>query len=196
MSAVTRSSDRREAQLVEPRGRHAQGVAGVGQRRPAPQRERLAQHPRRTGRIAVAQRARSLGGQRLEAVRVDVVRLDVEPVAGRRLADRRRRPERAAQPRDERLQRVGLVGRRLDRPTPRRSGRAGATGRPASRASRTSRARNRAPVTSIGCAAVVANLERAEDPHLHPSTVPRERISLCVARPFGSGPAARPPCTT
>jgi hypothetical protein len=71
--------ERRRALLGEPRDLGL-GVALVGEvreRRPAPQRERLAQRVRGALRIGI-QPAASIGGQRLEAVDVALARADVQ----------------------------------------------------------------------------------------------------------------------
>jgi hypothetical protein len=65
---------RREAQLVEARDlRLSEGLVGkIGQRRPAPERERLAQERRRLRRVAPGERAASLVAQTLEATEVEL----------------------------------------------------------------------------------------------------------------------------
>src|SRR3954454_2060771 len=81
----------------------------VGQRRAAPQRERLAEQPGAVGRPDVARLAR----QTLETPEVDLLRLDRELVP-RRLPDECLRPEHPTQLRDGVLER-GLcrLGRAL-----------------------------------------------------------------------------------
>ena len=165
-----RSSSRRRGRGDAPR-----------RRRPAPGRA-TAPAPRAAGpRRGPASPSRSArgpcAGQPLEAVRVDVVGRDRQPVAGRRLptsAAAARARAAAARPGD--CSALRRVGRRLARPTRRRSARPAGTGRPASSASRgQQRPQPRAGDLDRGAVAV-AHLERAEDPHLHRTTVPRGRI--------------------
>ena len=84
-----------EPALGQPVGRGVRpGLAGgVGQRRAAPERERLGQQPAGAGGVAVQRAAAGLG-QPLELGRVDQPRVDGQPVAGRA----RTRPARPAAP--------------------------------------------------------------------------------------------------
>lgn len=92
------------------------GVGDVGQRGPAPQRERVGEPPAADGGILGQPRA-ACGDLRLEAVQVDVVRADVQPVAAGPGLDGQ--PGRgAAQPGHQGLERVGLAGRRFAVPNP------------------------------------------------------------------------------
>ena len=84
----------------------------VGQRRAAPERQRLAQEPRGGRRRGVL----GLGHERLEAAQVEVVAAEPEDVARLLRLDRVRRRERLAQLRDVVLQRVRRVGRRCGAP--------------------------------------------------------------------------------
>ena len=97
----------------EPVGRGVRPrLAGrVGQRRAAPERERFGEQPSGAGGVGVQRAAAGLG-QPLELGRVDQPRVDGEPVAGRHGLDRAAARQRPAQPGDQRLQRVDLVGRR------------------------------------------------------------------------------------
>ena len=73
--------ERDDPQLVEPR-RLEPGellLVEVGERRAAPERERLAQQRRAPCRLGAAR----FGEQALEAVRVDALGLERQPVAGR-----------------------------------------------------------------------------------------------------------------
>ena len=99
-------------QLGEPRR--------VGRGRAPPQRQRLVEPARRRRGVAGAQGGGALARELLEADGVDVLRRDREPVAARLLRHERRIAERAAQARDERLQRVLLVARRVAVPDGRR----------------------------------------------------------------------------
>ena len=89
--------ERREAKLFEPLdGRTGERlVREVGERRPAPELERLAEQ--RGGGRGVVARARALGLRRqaLEAGEVEVLVADAEDVAGRPRLDRVGRAERA-----------------------------------------------------------------------------------------------------
>jgi hypothetical protein len=105
---------RREAQLVQPLGL-AGGKpfeAKVGERRSAPDLERLSQElraeQRRPGRP-------SLGDEPVELQRVELARLHAHEVAGR-AGDDPRRPEQLAQRRDVALHQLVRTGRRLVAP--------------------------------------------------------------------------------
>ncbi len=107
--------DRGRAQVLQARdlGRRERLEHHVGQRRPAPLRQRRAQ-PRRRALVAPGrQRAPPVRAQLREAAEVKFVRLDAQPVAGR-AADQPRRlaAERASQPRDHRLHRLDHAGGR------------------------------------------------------------------------------------
>ena len=103
---------RRQPQIVQPRrgGRGEAVVDEVGERRSAPQRQRLAQQLAGARVVAAGAGGAAVGDQALEALRVD---LHVEPVAAGRGRDEPAVAERPAQPRDERLQGVHLVGREV-----------------------------------------------------------------------------------
>ena len=107
-SASTRSacaSSRCSSQPGNRRGRVA-GVAGVDQRIPPPERQRLDQGvPAPTGRT-VAQLAAAGRHQVGERRRVDGPAIDGQPIAAGDLLDRARLAERPADPGDQRLQRV------------------------------------------------------------------------------------------
>jgi hypothetical protein len=107
---------RGEAPLGQPIGGGVRPrlAGGVGQRRAAPERERVGEQPACPGRIAVQLAATGLG-QALELGRVDQARVDGQPVSGRHRLDRAAR-QRPPQPGDQRLQRVDLVGRRCVAP--------------------------------------------------------------------------------
>ena len=77
--------ERLEPGLLEPRDlRLAEAlVSQVGERRSAPERERLAEPGRGSGRVAAAQRLAPGGHPELEAVDVELARLDPEHVPGR-----------------------------------------------------------------------------------------------------------------
>jgi hypothetical protein len=182
-------------QLAQACGGRVEPGSGIGERRAAPQRERLAKDPRRDRRIAVPERSPAVRRQRVEAGRVDVLRSDRQPITRSRLLDRGGLVERAPQPRDEGLQRVHLVRGRALAPDGSNQGRRGDG--PAGVESESHEHGPQArPGDLDGIPAVVANLERTEDPHLHAPTVPRGTISSCAAKPFASGPAAAPMCTT
>jgi hypothetical protein len=101
--------ERREPQLLQPGDLRLRErlVGQVGERRPAPQAERLAQHPR--GRAGIG--AAGLGDQRLEARRVELRRVEAEHVA-RRAGDEPAVAELAAQARDVHLDALGDRRRR------------------------------------------------------------------------------------
>ena len=107
-----RSSVAASRRSVEPVGRGVRPrlAAGVGQRRAAPERQRLGEQPAAAGRVAVQLR-RPASASRSNSVASTSRRVDGQPVAGRHRLDRRAR-QRPAQPGDQRLQRVDLVGRR------------------------------------------------------------------------------------
>ena len=105
-TAVARSSSSRAA-ATSPNGR----PADVRQRRAAPQRRAsTSSAPACAGSSAAGR-----GDERLEPERVDVVRVDGQPVAARNGLDDVG-AERPAQPRHERLQRVGGGVRRFGAP--------------------------------------------------------------------------------
>ncbi|MBD2893630.1 hypothetical protein amrb99_25520 [Actinomadura sp. RB99] len=94
-----------EPPLVEPRGLGL-GPRHVGERRPAPQGQRLAEERGRPFGIAVAQRGASLVREALEPSRVHVAGFDRDPVPAAGPLDRRARAERRPQPRHLGVQRV------------------------------------------------------------------------------------------
>jgi hypothetical protein len=120
---VHQGLDRRHPQLLEPlRGREGERlVRDVGERRAAPEPERLPEQPCRPPRLG----RRRLRGQSLEAGEVEPVGRERQHVAGRPRLDRRRRAERPPQLRHlplhlrhrchRRPSRVELVGEPLDR---------------------------------------------------------------------------------
>ena len=110
-------------------GVHLGEPGHVGRGRAPPERQRLVEPSRRRCGVARAQGRGALAGESLEADRVDVLRRDREPVAAGLLRHERRVAERAAQARDERLQRVLLVARRVAVPHGLRE-RAGGDGAP------------------------------------------------------------------
>ena len=89
--------DRRRAQVLQARdlGRRERLERHVGQRRPAPLRQRRAQPRRRAPVVAGRQRAPPVLAQPLEPPEVKLIRLDAQPIAGR-AADQPRRPRRRA----------------------------------------------------------------------------------------------------
>jgi hypothetical protein len=84
-------------------------VREIGERRPAPECERLAQRPRGRGRVAVA--VARLGQQRLEALEVKLARLDAQQVT-RRPRDHTLLTQLLAQPRHIHLDALGDRDRR------------------------------------------------------------------------------------
>ena len=174
---------RGQAHVLEPRGRGGRERARArhaGQRRATPQRERLAEELPGAAGLAGAQRARALAGQPLEAVGVDVGGLEREPVAARRLGHERRVAQRPPQPRDERLQRVHLVGGhvllpdRVDQPAER------------DRASGVEREpheqRLQPGPADLDRAVAVGDLERSQEPHAHPATLAGRPARTTVAQ--------------
>ena len=111
---------RREAELLEPRDLECRErlVGDVGERRAAPEPERLAEAPGALG--DVGGRAR-LGAEPLEAAEVDLVGRDVEHVPGVP-GDEHVRPQRLAQERDVVLERVPAPSAAGSRPRAPRSG--------------------------------------------------------------------------
>ena len=104
-------------QQVDARGEpHVVQAQRVRHRLAAPEVQRLGQQPHGAGGITRAKRSRALAREPLEPQRVDGVGRQRQPVAGRLLDDERRVPERPAQARDERLQRVLHVARRVALP--------------------------------------------------------------------------------
>ena len=110
-----------DAQLLEP-GALGGGkglVRELGQRRAAPELERLAERRGRGGGVTVGERRASLREEPLEAQRVDLAGVDLEHVAGRTSRQRGRAPgrgERLAQLRDPHAQRSAAARRRLAAP--------------------------------------------------------------------------------
>ena len=108
---------RHESKLLEPRDLCLrEGLVGeVGERRPAPERERLAESRRRTRCIPGGQALPAFVCEPREAVHVHSRRIELEHVAGRAPGDRLR-PERLTQLRDVHLHRVRGRVWRLARP--------------------------------------------------------------------------------
>ncbi len=105
--------DRGQPQVLEARGGRrgeAPLLGDPGERRAAPEPQRVAHDRAGTLVLARLQRGRALRGEALEAQRVDGVGLDRQAVAAGALLDERAVAEAAPQPRDERLQGVQLVG--------------------------------------------------------------------------------------
>ena len=155
---------RRHPQLVEARGLEAREVlfVEVGERGPAPERERLAQQPGPGRRFRLS----CFLQQPLEAVAVDGFALEGEPVAGR-LRDEDVPPEHLAQRRNGVLERAG-----------RRRGRALApevgdepVGGDDLAGPQRERREQRAllPARQRDDAFAVPDLERTEQPDLHPT---------------------------
>ena len=150
-----RARPRRGRRALPAAGRRAGGGGGgeavvVRSASAGPRHSASASRSTSPARCGVAARAapRCRGASALEALRVDRPRR--EPVAAGRGRDSVGVAERAAQPRDQRLQRVLLVGGQVVVPDARRPARRCVTGRPASSASRASSARSRPPATSTG----------------------------------------------
>ena len=157
--------ERREPQLLEPGDRRLRErlVREVGNRRPAPQRERSLDELDCRLRVGAAERLRRLGRPPLEADEVQALGLDVQDVAGRagldllrteQLAELRNLPLNLRHRRHRWLPRVQVVGEPLDRDDPvggqEQDPECGALLRPGKRDR---------PV-------VVHDLERSEDPKL------------------------------
>ena len=118
--------ERREAKLLEPLdGRTGERLVGeVGERRPAPEVERLVEQGGRGRGVVARAGAPGLRRQALEAGEVEVLVADAEDVAGRPRLDRVGRAERAPELRHlplnlrdrghRRPSRVELVGEPLD----------------------------------------------------------------------------------
>ena len=161
--------ERRQPQLLEPAALDPRErlLAELRQRRAAPQRQRLAQQPRRTLGVGVAR----LGDEPLEARQVDQLRLDLRagsPAAASCSASGR---QHLPQPRDVHLH--GL-DRRPGGSSPQSSSisRSRATTRFAFSSSSASSARCFAPPSGSGPSSV-ANLQRPEDPVVHPHSCQR-----------------------
>jgi len=106
-----------QPQLRQPgdRGRRERGVRDIGQRRAAPLAERPGQQRRGLRQAPIGQRTAPRAHLLLEDARVYANLVHHEPVTGR--AELHGVPAgRAAQPRDQRLHRVGGVGRPLTVP--------------------------------------------------------------------------------
>lgn len=97
-------------------GGGVRGGPGVDQRLSTSQGEGLGVRPCRGSELSGGLRGVAPDDRGPQPVRVDVARRQHQPVARRLLHDRGGVPERAPQPRDERLQRVGGLGRRSVRP--------------------------------------------------------------------------------
>jgi hypothetical protein len=106
--------DADQAQLFEPHDlRLREGIEPeVGECRPAPERERSPQRPRRRRGGAAGERLAPVGEQLLEALQVDLVGGGAEQVAQRPRDDTALR-ERSAQTRDGRLERVRRCRRNI-----------------------------------------------------------------------------------
>ena len=111
-----RSSIAPGVQLVEPHplGPSEFGIREVGECRPAPARERVAEHARRVRRIVGRCARTPLGDERLERVRVDNRAAEVEAIA--RAGERHSIANRPTELRHVRLQRVRGGWRRLVTP--------------------------------------------------------------------------------
>ena len=179
--------------------RGERGVADVGESRAAPQRERVAQavaRPR-AGIAAARSAAHRRAASRSKRLASTSSGSTASRYPRRRLHDGLGAAEGPAQPRDERLQRVGLVRRRLSPQTASTSA-ATLTGRPASSASRVSRRRSRVPATSTARPAASRTSSGPRIADLHASTLargvaemPRTRqMAACAARRSASAPAA------
>jgi hypothetical protein len=94
-------------------GRRRGHDRGLGVGPVAPQVHGLAERGRRGRRVAGTQVVPAGGGEVLELQRVHVGRVHVQPVAARGVRDGVGRAEGPAQPRDEGLQGVGGIGRRV-----------------------------------------------------------------------------------
>jgi hypothetical protein len=110
-----------DAQLLEPGalGGREWIVCELGQRRPAPEVERLAERRRSGGGVAVGEEPAPVLEQPLEPQRVDLARVDLEHVAGGSSRQRGRasgRRERLAQLRDPNAQRGASARRWLAAP--------------------------------------------------------------------------------
>ncbi len=108
--------DRAGVQFVEPHplGPSEFGIREVGECRPAPARERVAEHARRVRRIVGRCARTPLGDERLERVRVDNRAAEVEAIA--RAGERHSIANRPTELRHVRLQRVRGGWRRLVTP--------------------------------------------------------------------------------
>jgi predicted phosphodiesterase len=104
-----------QSRLLEPLGLAAQRICGEpAERRPAPQRERVAQERRRAFPLGRAQRGATLVRELLELGQVELVAVQPQRVAARSALDRAGR-EQAPQARDVHLHRLR---RRVGRPLP------------------------------------------------------------------------------
>ena len=148
---------RLKPQLLEPARERPREVAGVGERRPAPQRQGLGNG--------------ALGDEPLEAQRVHVVRPDREPVAGRRLLHDPGAAQGLACPRDQGLQRVRHVGGGIEVPDG-LGERAGAHRLPARQGQPGDESAQPRPGHGDRRAVVVVDLEQPQDRDPHSSIVP------------------------
>ena len=140
--------EHREPQLLEPFARRLgeRLVGEIGERRPAPELERVAKERRLGAPVATRTRRGGLGCQVLEAGKVEVVVTNREQVAGRPRLDRFRRAERAPElgdlplhlrdRGDGRAPGVQLVREPLDRHDAVRAAAAGSPASPAAAARR------------------------------------------------------------
>ncbi len=172
---------RGEPQLRQPRHRcrRVRRVGDLGQRRPAPQRERVAQRRPRRRRVPVTQRRPPLPGQPLEPPGVHVVRVEVEPVTAPGCCVPPSAGHRPAQPGHERLHRVRGVGRRLV--APERLGQRGHAHRPARVQGEADQQRPQPRPGDVDRPIAVADLKRPEDPHPHHATL-SSAVEPMVAR--------------
>jgi hypothetical protein len=169
--------ERRETDLLEPddRGLREALVGDVGERRTAPQRQRLAEPRRGLGRHAAGEQAPSLVHEPLEAVEVEFVRPDPHDVP-RRARRQHVLRERLAQPRHVDPQRRGGTLRRLvppqfvDQPL---------RGDDLVGMQQEHREQRPGPATAKRHGtAVDAHLERPQDPELHPPASRRATLHL------------------
>ncbi len=174
-----------QPQLLQP------GPVGVrvrqgGQRRPAPQREGVAQEGRRPRMIAGGERRTAFGGQARETVDVDRVRVDGEGVAGGDGVDAGVRRETPAQAGDLGLERARGPGGRLGAV---QTVQQALHGHRAAGVEQQQREQGAGPGAAgvEGSAVVGADLDRAQDAEAHSVDSGRRRPFVRTAAAYGSG---------
>ena len=173
--------ERLEALLLQPRDlRLREGLElQVGQRRAAPQRQRLAQQRRRLLRPPRSQRALPRLDVARETLRVELARTHAQPVARRRGLHDPRVAERLAQARHVHLHRLGRARRRVL--APQRERQPLRAHRLVGMQQQNGEQRAWLDAAQGERAALAAHFQRAEDPELHRASCRRYRHAALLS---------------